>query len=83
MATKSAAKRKNAKTKTAKTAKTKIAKTAKTAKTKKVNKKILKELISKGKKQGSLTYEEINKVFSEEMLSPNQFDETLIMFDDL
>ncbi|MBU4209063.1 MAG: RNA polymerase sigma factor RpoD [Proteobacteria bacterium] len=50
---------------------------------KKVNKKVLKELISKGQKQGSLTYEDINKAFAEEILSPNQFDETLIMFDDL
>ncbi|MBU4066876.1 MAG: RNA polymerase sigma factor RpoD [Proteobacteria bacterium] len=50
---------------------------------KKVNKKVLKELISKGQKQGSLTYEDINKAFAEEILSSNQFDETLIMFDDL
>ncbi|MBU4185786.1 MAG: RNA polymerase sigma factor RpoD [Proteobacteria bacterium] len=62
MATKSAAKRKNAK---------------------KVNKQELNKLIAKGKKQGSLTYDEINKVFPEDMLSSDQFDETLMMFDDL
>ena len=62
MATKSAAKRKNAK---------------------KVNKQALNKLIVKGKKQGSLTYDEINKVFPEDMLSSDQFDETLMLFDDL
>ena len=62
MATKSAAKRKNAK---------------------KVNKQALNKLIAKGKKQGSLTYDEINKVFPEDMLSSDQVDETLILFDDL
>jgi RNA polymerase primary sigma factor len=62
MATKSAAKRKNAK---------------------KVNKQALNQLIVKGKKQGSLTYDEINKVFPEDMLSSDQFDETLMLFDDL
>jgi len=62
MATKSAAKRENAK---------------------KVNKQALNKLIVKGKKQGSLTYDEINKVFPENMLSSDQFDETLMLFDDL
>jgi len=62
---------------------TKSAAKRKNAKKVKVNKKILKELISKGEKQGSLTYEEINKAFPEEILSSNQFDETLMMFDDL
>ncbi|MBC2694162.1 MAG: RNA polymerase sigma factor RpoD [Desulfobacteraceae bacterium] len=62
MATKSAAKRKNAK---------------------KFNKQALNKLIVKGKKQGSLTYGEINKVFPEDMLSSDQFDEALMLFDDL
>jgi len=62
MATKSAAKRKNAK---------------------KVNKQALNKLIVKGKKQGSLTYDEINKVFPEDMLSSDQLDEALMLFDDL
>ncbi len=70
---------------------------AKTTKTKKVTrvvakkqkdtatlkKEIFKELIFKGKKVGYLSYEEINKVLPENMLSPDQIDETLIMFDDL
>ena len=49
----------------------------------KVNKKALKELISKGKEQGYLTYEEINVAFPEEALTQDQLDETLILFDDL
>lgn len=45
----------------------------------KTEKKILKELISKGKEQGYLTYDEINDVLPEKMLSVNQIDDTLIM----
>ena len=56
---------------------------AKRKNAKKINKQALKELIAKGKKQGSLTYDEINKVFPEDMLSSEQFDETLMLFDDL
>lgn len=51
--------------------------------TKALNKEIFKELILKGKKMGYLSYEEINGVLPEKMLSPDQIDETLIMFDDL
>lgn len=50
--------------------------------TKPITKKALNDLISKGKKQGYLTYGEINKVLPEEMLSLEQIDETLIMFDE-
>jgi RNA polymerase primary sigma factor len=50
--------------------------------TKPITQKALKDLISKGKKQGYLTYGEINKVLPEEMLSLEQIDETLIMFDE-
>jgi len=50
--------------------------------TKKISKKELNKLISQGKKQGYLTYDEINKALPEDMLSPDQIDETLIMFDD-
>jgi len=50
---------------------------------KKIDKDALKELISKGKEQGYLSYEEINCLLPEDMLSPEQIDETLIMFDDL
>ncbi|MDL1963797.1 MAG: RNA polymerase sigma factor RpoD [Deltaproteobacteria bacterium] len=52
-------------------------------KIKKISKQALNKLIVKGKKQGSLTYDEINKVFPEDMLSSDKFDETLMMFDDL
>ncbi|MBT9438221.1 MAG: hypothetical protein GAS50_03410, partial [Desulfobacterales bacterium] len=45
---------------------------AKRKNAKKVNKQALNKLIVKGKKQGSLTYDEINKVFPEDMLSSDQ-----------
>ncbi len=41
------------------------------------------ELISKGKEQGYLTYEQISEVLPQEMMSPEQIDETLMWFDDL
>jgi RNA polymerase primary sigma factor len=44
--------------------------------------KAVKKLLAKGKKQGYLTYNEINELIPEEMLSPEQIDETLIMFDE-
>jgi RNA polymerase primary sigma factor len=50
--------------------------------TKSITKKALDKLISKGKKQGFLTYDEINKVLPDDMLSLEQIDETLIMFND-
>ena len=50
-------------------------------KTKKIPKKTLEKLISKGKKQGFLTFDEINKALPDDMLS-EQIDETLMMFDD-
>ncbi len=50
--------------------------------TKKITKKALKDLISKGKKQGYLTYDEINKALPDAMLSLDQIDDTLILFDD-
>jgi RNA polymerase primary sigma factor len=60
------------------------AKDEKTAKPpeQKVNKKAIQELLSKGKKQGYLTYDEINELLPEDMLSPDQIDETLMLFDD-
>jgi len=48
-----------------------------------IDKTALRELISKGKEQGYLSYEEINGVLPDDMLSPDQIDETLILFDDL
>ncbi|MBC8200076.1 MAG: RNA polymerase sigma factor RpoD [Desulfobacteraceae bacterium] len=52
-------------------------------KSEKVNKKILKSLILKGKKQGCLTYDEINEAIPDNMLSSKKIDETLMMFDEL
>jgi RNA polymerase primary sigma factor len=49
----------------------------------KISKKTLKALISKGKEEGFLTYSEINKVLPEDMLSSDQIDDTLMLFDDL
>jgi RNA polymerase primary sigma factor len=48
-----------------------------------IDKTALKDLISKGKEQGYLTYDEINIVLPEEALSPDQIDEALIMLDDM
>lgn len=51
--------------------------------TNKVDEIIIKELIDKGKDQGYLTFDEINEVLSEDMLSADQIDETLAMFEDV
>ena len=45
-------------------------------------KKAIKQLLAKGKKQGFLSYDEINELLPEELLSPEQIDETLILFDE-
>jgi RNA polymerase primary sigma factor len=45
-------------------------------------KKAIKKLLAKGKKQGYLSYNEINELLPADMLSPEQIDETLIMFDE-
>lgn len=50
---------------------------------KKVDPKVLTELITRGKKQGHLTYDEINAALPDEMMSSSQIDETLMMFDEL
>jgi RNA polymerase primary sigma factor len=50
---------------------------------KRIDKEALRQLISKGKEQGYLSYDEINGVLPDNMLSPDQLDETLIMFDEL
>ncbi len=47
----------------------------------KIDKDVLKQLISKGKEQGYLTYEEINGILPEEALSPEQMDAALMVFD--
>ncbi|MCP4744958.1 MAG: RNA polymerase sigma factor RpoD [Desulfobacteraceae bacterium] len=48
-----------------------------------VDEKAMKDLITQGKKQGFLTYDEINAALPDEMLTAENIDETLIMFDDL
>jgi len=54
----------------------------KQASTKKITQKAIKTLLAKGKKQGYLTYDEINALLPDDMLSPEQIDETLMLFDD-
>ena len=48
-----------------------------------ISEKAMKVLIAQGKKQGFLTYDEINTALPDEMLSADQLDDTLMMFDDL
>ncbi|MBR9982296.1 MAG: sigma-70 family RNA polymerase sigma factor, partial [Desulfatitalea sp.] len=43
----------------------------------------MKVLIAQGKKQGFLTYDEINTALPDDMLAADQVDDTLMMFDDL
>jgi RNA polymerase primary sigma factor len=42
--------------------------------------KAIKTLLTKGKKQGYLTYDEINEALPEDLMSPEQIDETLMLF---
>ena len=53
----------------------------KKSRAKKATPKAIKALLTKGKKQGYLTYDEINEALPEDMLSPEQLDETLILLD--
>jgi RNA polymerase primary sigma factor len=79
-AKKTAAKKATAKKTTAK--KTTAKKSAKKqAPSTKATPKAIKKLLTKGKKQGFLTYDEINEVLPEDLLSPDQIDETLMLFD--
>jgi RNA polymerase primary sigma factor len=48
-----------------------------------ISEKVMKNLIAEGKKQGYLSYEDLNKVLPNDMLSADQIDETLILFGDL
>jgi len=74
-----AAKRSASKTKSLKnTRKTKSTNKTKEIKLKKFPKKELTKLITKAKSQGYLTYEEINEVMNDYMLSTEQIDETFI-----
>ena len=49
---------------------------------KETTQKAISQLLKKGKKKGMLTYAEINDVLPSYMLSDEQIDETLMMFDD-
>jgi RNA polymerase primary sigma factor len=58
-----------------------VKKSAETQKNKnKATPKAIKILLTKGKKQGYLTYDEINELLPEDMLYPEQIDETLMLF---
>ena len=58
-----------------------VKKSAETQKNKnKTTPKAIKILLTKGKKQGYLTYDEINELLPEDMLYPEQIDETLMLF---
>ncbi len=46
----------------------------------KLTRKTIRALIAKGKKQGSLTYDEINDFLPDEMFTEEQLDRTLILF---
>jgi RNA polymerase primary sigma factor len=48
-----------------------------------ISEKAMKNLIAEGKKQGYLSYDDLNKSLPDDMLSADQIDETLIMFGDL
>ena len=45
-------------------------------------KKAIKELVSKGKRQGYLSYDDINSILPGDLLMPEQIDDTLMIFDD-
>jgi RNA polymerase primary sigma factor len=76
---KDAAKKKSAK----KATKKQVAKksTKKPKSTSKEMPKAIKMLLSRGKKQGYLTYDEINELLPEDMLQSEQIDDALILFD--
>jgi len=48
-----------------------------------VGQKQIKELISKGKKRGFLTFEEVNSVLPDNMVSPDQVDDVMNLFGDM
>ena len=78
----SAATRKSTKTAPSSTPKSKKTGKLEISTTIAINKKSLKELIARGSKQGYLTYDEINEVIPEDMLSTEQIEETLMIFDE-
>lgn len=48
-----------------------------------VSKDLLKKLIAKGKKEGSLSYAEVNEAISDDLKSSDQIDDIMVMFKDL
>jgi RNA polymerase primary sigma factor len=50
---------------------------------KKHTSKTIADLILKGKEKGSLTYDDINRALPEDMITSEQLDETLMIFDEL
>ena len=50
---------------------------------KKIASKTISDLILKGKEKGSLSYDDINRALPEEMITSEQLDETLMIFDEL
>jgi len=57
--------------------------TPKDSEIKKDKKQEFKALLSKGKEQGFLTFDQISDVLPDEMMSPEQIDDTLMWFDEL
>jgi RNA polymerase primary sigma factor len=54
----------------------------KTKGTKIITRNQIHQLLSKGKKDGYLTFSEINEMLPDDLLSPDQIDETLMLFDE-
>jgi len=50
---------------------------------KQVNMEELRELISKGKERGYLTYDELNEALPDEALSPDKLDDMITIFDEM
>ncbi|MBI5593916.1 MAG: RNA polymerase sigma factor RpoD [Deltaproteobacteria bacterium] len=50
---------------------------------KKITSKTISDLILKGKEKGSLSYDDINRALPEDMITSEQLDETLMIFDEL
>ena len=50
---------------------------------KKITSKTITDLILKGKEKGSISYDDINRALPEDMITSEQLDETLMIFDEL
>jgi len=47
-----------------------------------INRKALTQLIKKGSEQGYLTYDQINQILPDDVMTPDQIEETLLLFQD-